>query len=261
MLDFYLLLFIVYPFYSIEIPPVAAKLPSPVPKKKTPAKKTPAKGQTPKRRSSTAKKTPKVTPAKRRASSAKKTPRMTDDSTEGLEGVSDLFVSPTASVKQQTPGKKIRSSRKSVGLEGLSRLMKTPKVKASSPEDLEGLSDLFTTPSADKKAASKAKTTKAGGNWMKSLAKAAHGKRKKNTCVEDYKGVPELFATPPTAITPETRRKSSRKSHGLEGVASLLKTPKPSVNAEDNFTSELFQTPHSTKEQVSYSVAKTLHYC
>ena len=129
----------------------------------------------------------------------------------GLEGLSRLMKTPEVNEQLSTVKRPVRSTRKSVGLEGLSRLMKTPKVKSSPLKDLQGISELFASPVGEKSVTTRAKARKSGGNWLKTLATAAHGKRKKNVQDEvSPLGLSELFASPLDEKMIKTRAKTAK---------------------------------------------------
>ena len=98
-------------------------------------------------------------------------------------------------------------------MSSLARATNGVKTRAMSIENLEGLSEMFTTPPAVQMTNNNISGEKHSGNWLSSLAKATFGSRKRGMPVEDLQGVPEMFATPPSANTgSDCNRRSSMKS-------------------------------------------------
>lgn len=104
-------------------------------------------------------------------------------------------------------------AKKNFWMSSLARATNGVKTRAMSVENLEGLSEMFTTPPAVQITSNNFPGEKHSGNWLSSLAKATIGPRKRGMPVEDLEGVPELFATPPSANTgSDCNRRRSRKS-------------------------------------------------
>ena len=82
-------------------------------------------------------------------------------------------------------------------MRSLARATNGVKTRATSVEDLEGLSELFATPPAVQITGNRFPKQQKSDNWLSSLAKATNGPRKRGVPVEDLEGVPEMFATPP----------------------------------------------------------------
>ena len=98
-------------------------------------------------------------------------------------------------------------------MSSLARATNGVKTRAMYIENLEGLSEMFTTPPAVQMTNNNISGEKHSGNWLSSLAKATFGSRKRGMPVEDLQGVPEMFATPPSANTgSDCNRRSSMKS-------------------------------------------------
>ena len=98
-------------------------------------------------------------------------------------------------------------------MSSLARATNGVKTRAMPIENLEGLSEMFTTPPAVQMTNNNVSGEKQSGNWLSSLAKATFGSRKRGMPVEDLQGVPEMFATPPSANTgSDCNRRSSMKS-------------------------------------------------
>ena len=89
--------------------------------------------------------------------------------------------------------------KKNSWMSSLARTTNGVKTCAMSVENLEGLSEMFTTPPAVQMTSNNFPGEKHSGNWLSSLAKATIGPRKRGMPVEDLQGVPEMFATPPLA--------------------------------------------------------------
>lgn len=90
-------------------------------------------------------------------------------------------------------------AKKNCWMSSLARATNGVKTRAMSVENLEGLSQMFTTPPAVQMTSNSFSGEKHSGNWLSSLAKATIGPRKRGMPVENLQGVPEMFATPPSA--------------------------------------------------------------
>ena len=98
-------------------------------------------------------------------------------------------------------------------MSSLARATNGVKTRAMPVENLEGLSEMFTTPPAIQMTSNNFPGKKHSGNWLSSLAKATNGSRKRGVPVEDLQGVPEMFSTPPSAnARSDCNRRSSIKS-------------------------------------------------
>ena len=89
-------------------------------------------------------------------------------------------------------------TKKNTWMSSLARATNGVKTRAMSVENLEGLSEMFTTPPAVQMTSNNFPGEKHLGNWLSSLAKATIGPRKRDMPVEDLQGLPEMFATPPS---------------------------------------------------------------
>ena len=78
----------------------------------------------------------------------------------------------------------------------LARATNGLKTRATSVEDLEGLSEMFATPPAVQINSNSLPKQQKSNSWLSSLAKATNGPRKRGMPVEDLDGVAEMFATP-----------------------------------------------------------------
>ena len=79
-------------------------------------------------------------------------------------------------------------------MSSLARATNGVKTRGQSVENLEGLSEIFTTPPAVQMTSNNFRGENHSGNWFK----ATIGPRKRGMPVEDLRGVPEMFATPPS---------------------------------------------------------------
>ena len=94
-------------------------------------------------------------------------------------------------------------------MSSLASATKGVKTRGQSVENLEGLSEIFTTPPAVQMTSNNFPGENHSGNWLK----ATIGPRKRGMPVEDLQGVPEMFATPPSPNAgSDCNRRTSMKS-------------------------------------------------
>jgi len=142
-------------------------------------------------------------------------------------------------------------------MSSLARTANGVKTRATSVEDLQGVSELFLTPStAQMSEESSSKNQK--GNWLSSLSKATNGPRRRGTPVEDLVGVSEMFLTPPSMNVV-----AAKPDEQLVAALSSAKTPSLRRCGKDTSVVEMVEplelskTPslrHAAEEVVSLQI-------
>lgn len=104
-------------------------------------------------------------------------------------------------------------AKKNWWMSSLARATNRVKTRGQSVENLEGLSEMFTTPPAVQMTSNNFPGEKHAGNWLSGLAKATIISRKQGMPVEDLQGVPEMFAAQPSPNAgSDCNRRTSKKS-------------------------------------------------
>ena len=107
-------------------------------------------------------------------------------------------------------GEKAKNNR---WMSSLARATKGVKTRGQSVENLEGLSEMFTTPPAVQMISDNFPGEKHAGNWLSGLAKATIVPRKHGMPVEDLQGVPEMCAAQPSPnAVSDCNKRTSKKS-------------------------------------------------
>lgn len=138
-------------------------------------------------------------------------------------------------------------------MSSLARATNGVKTRATSVEDLEGLSEMFATPPAVQINSNSFPKRQKSDNWLSSLAKATNGPRKRCMPVEDLEGVPEMFVTPPptNAVSDQNKRsstKSSLRSTDEKAMAQIMNvTPRETLEVKAEAASPNDQELHMTE--------------